>query len=484
MFIIQIILSFICAGAICCYCDSNVTTDAYSVSNLSNNNSYSINQQLLQTKEMTYVVWAGSSNSTSGAGNILFRSSNDSANHFNDILILSNKTGDSNLPSISSSGNNVYIAWEEKSPQNSHINFRYSTDNGATFSDIVDVSNGTIGSTLAKVVSNKNYVYVVWVGSNFDNQKNFEVFVRRSNDSGQSFGNVINMSKSEGDSIDPQIIVPINGSMIYVVYTDCDPKHADPLCRIYLVRSSNNGLTFNSPLLISTEPVDDPYNPSANNFESRIGEPLPSTHEPNVQNRTREHNSVIPLVTSSADGKAVYVFWEDDLTRTGSSDIFFKRSMDFGKTFEAAINLSNTPGISRLARSITLGSDIYLVWSDTNTTIGQFDVFFKKLGEYGKQLGKTINLSNSNRSSAPSDIGLYNNSKKIHVAWIEQFENGSKILLATSTNSGNTFGKPIAMETKVSSNPSLIHISYSNNSGLAWTEYSKENANIYFTRID
>jgi len=433
---------------------------------------------------MTYAVWTGSSNSTSGAGNILFRSSNDSGYHFNDILLLSNKTGDSNLPSISSSGNNVYVAWEEKSPQNSHINFRYSTDNGTKFGNIIDVSNGTIGSTLAKVASNKNYVYVVWVGSNFDNQKNFEVFIRRSNDSGQSFGNVINLSKSEGDSIDPQGIVPTIGSMIYVVYTDCDPKHDDPLCRIYLVRSNDNGLTFNSPILISTEPVDDSYNSRASNFQSRIGEPLLSTQEPNVQNRTREHNSVIPLVTSSADGKTVYVFWEDDLTNTGSSDIFFKRSMDFGKTFESAINLSNTPGISRLAQTLTIGSDVYLVWSDTNTTIGQFDVFFKKLGGYGKQLGKTINLSNSNRSSAPSDIGLYNNSKKIHVGWIEQFENGSKILLATSTNSGNTFGKPIEIEMKNSSNPSLIHISYTNKSGLAWTEYSKENANIYFTRID
>jgi hypothetical protein len=175
--------------------------------------------------------------------------------------------------------------------------------------------------------------------------------------------------------------------------------------------------------------------------------------------------------------------WEDDLTSTGASDIFFRRSFDFGKSFDDAINISNTPGISRLAQSNTLGSDIYLVWSDTNTTIGQFDLFFKKIGENGKQLGKTINLSNSNGISAPSDIGLDYNSRKIYVAWAEKSENQSTILLATSVDSGNTFEEPLRVGARNSLSPSLIQISYNDVSGLVWTEYGRENADIYFARI-
>jgi hypothetical protein len=476
------ILALICLGTIHMTSSISVMAD-YIASNLSNNNGYSINQKLLQSNGFTHVVWTDTSNSANGNGNIFFRSSNDSGISFSNIAILSNKTGDSNLPDISSYGNNVYVTWEDESLLNSHIYFRSSSNNGDTFGDILNISNATIWPTFAKVASNKNYVYVVWVGSNADDPKNFEIFLRRSNDSGQSFGPVFDLSKSEGDSIDPHIMVPTKSNNVYLAYSDCDPTHDDPVCRVYFTKSTDDGSTFDSPLLISTLPLQDPYIPSVKDFQPRIFSSLLFTPAITAHNTTREHNSVIPLIMSSEDGKYVYVFWEDDLTSTGASDIFFRRSIDFGKSFEDAINISNTPGISRLAQSITLGNDIYLVWSDTNSTIGQFDLFFKKIGENGKQLGKTINLSNSNGTSAPSDIGLDYDSRKMYVAWTEKSENQSNILLATSVDSGNTFEEPVRVATRNSLNPSLIQISYNNVSGLVWTEYGRGNADIYFARI-
>jgi hypothetical protein len=477
------ILALICLGTIYMTSPSISGLADYFTFNLSNNNGYSINQKLLQSNGFTYVVWTDTSNSANGSGNIFFRSSNDSGISFTNTIILSNKTGDSNLPDISSYGNNVYVTWEDESLRNSHIYFRSSSNNGATFGQILDISNDTVWSTLATVASNKNYVYVVWVGSNADDPNNFEVFLRRSNDSGQSFGPVFDLSKSDGDSIDPHIMVPTKSNNVYLAYTDCDPKHDDPVCRVYFIKSTNHGLTFDSPLLISTIPLQDPYIPTVKDFQPRIFSSLLFTSAISVQNKTGEHNSVIPLIESSEDGKYVYIMWEDDLTSTGASDIFFRRSIDFGKSFDDAINISNTPGISRLAQAITLGSDIYLVWSDTNTTIGQFDLFFKKIGENGKQLGKTINLSNSNGISAPSDIGLDYNSRKIYVAWAEKSENQSTILLATSVDSGNTFEEPLRVAARNSLSPSLIQISYNDVSGLVWTEYGRENADIYFARI-
>ena len=98
-------------------------------------------------------------------------------------------------------------------------------------------------------------------------------------------------------------------------------------------------------------------------------------------------------------------------------------------------------------------------------------------------MGKTINLSNSNGISAPSDIGLDYNSRKIYVAWAEKSENQSTILLATSVDSGNTFEEPLRVVARNSLSPSLIQISYNDVSGLVWTEYGRENADIYFARI-
>jgi hypothetical protein len=478
-----LILALICAGTIYMTSPSISVMADYFAFNLSNNTGYSINQKLLQSNGFTYVVWTDTSNSANGSGNIFFRSSNDSGISFSNILILSNKTGDSNLPDISSYRNNVYVTWEDESLRNSHIYFRSSSNNGAEFGKTLNISNDTLWPTFAKVASNKNYVYVVWVGSNADDPKNFEIFLRRSNDSGQTFGPVFDLSGSGGDSLDPHIIVPTESNNVYLVYTECDPTHDDPVCRVYFIKSTDDGLTFNSPLLISTIPKPVPYVPSVKDFQPRIFSSLLFTPPISIQNMIGEHNSVIPLILSSEDGKDVYILWEDDLTSTGASDIFFRSSSDFGKSFDDAINISNTPGISRLAQAITLGNDTYLVWSDTNSTIGQFDLFFKKIGERGKELGKSINLSNSNGTSAPSDIGLDYNSSKIYVVWAEKSENQSNIMLTTSLNSGNTFEEPVMVATRNSLNPFLIQISYNNVSGLIWTEYGTENADTYFARI-
>lgn len=453
-------------------------------SNLSNNVGHSLNQKLLQSNISTYVVWTDTSNSTNGNGKIFFRVSNDSGINFSKVLILSNKTGDSNLPDISAYKNNVYVSWEDESLQNSDIFFRASPSNGATFGNILNISNDTISSTLAKVASNKNYVYVVWVGSNEEDPKNFEIFLRRSNDSGQSFGPIVALSKSAGDSTDPHIVVPRNSNNVYVVYTDCDATHDDPVCGIYFVRSTDNGVRFESPQQISIVPPLSQYLSILGDFHPPIVRSLLSAFGINVHEIMEEHNSVIPLMTSSEDGKDVYVLWQDDLTTTGASDIFFRKSNDFGKSFDGAINLSNTPGISRLAQIVALGSDIYVVWSDTNTAFAQFDVFFKNIGEHGKRLGKTINLSSSIGNSAPSDVGLIDNSSIMYVAWTEKADIQNNILLAKSIDAGNTFEEPVKLATKNSLNPVLIHISYNNNSGLVWTEYGKENADIYFARIN
>ena len=232
------ILALICLGTIYMTSPSTSVMADYFAFNLSNNNGYSINQKLLQSNEFTYVVWTDTSNSANGSGNIFFRSSNDSGISFSNIVILSNKTGDSNLPDISSYGNNVYVTWEDESLRNSHIYFRSSSNNGATFGEILDISNDSVWPTLARVASNKNYVYVVWVGSNADDPSNFEVFLRSSNDSGQSFGPVFDLSKSGGDSIDPHIMVPTKSNNVYLAYTDCDPKHDDPVCRVYFIKST------------------------------------------------------------------------------------------------------------------------------------------------------------------------------------------------------------------------------------------------------
>lgn len=462
-----------------------LTTINYVTTNLSNNHGNSLNQKLARSDGYTYIVWTDTSNSSNDNGQIYFKSSNNSEKSFGTNMIVSSKGEDANLPDISANGNNVYVTWVGDYSNNSHIFFRASSDSGKTFNKIINISNDIIESTLASVASFKNFVYVVWVGSNTTTPKNFEIFLRASHDGGETFGPIIDLSKSAGDSTDPHIIVP-TGNNVYVAYTDCDAIHDDPLCGIYFTKSSDNGITFGSPQLISIIPPVNQYLPFLGHSHPPIIASLLSAFGINIHKHKGEHNSVIPVITSSEDGKDIYILWQDDLTQTGATDIFFRKSNDYGNTFSDSINLSNTPGVSRLPQMVSLGGELYVIWSDTNRTFSQFDVFFTRIGDHGNKMGKTINLSNSKGNSAPSDIGVVNasNSKAIYVAWTESTaSNKNSLMLAKSVDEGNTFEKPILLGLNNSLSPFLLPVSEEKSTGLIWIEYGNDNEDIYFAKI-
>lgn len=465
----------------CVYASSNIN---YVTTNLSNNYGNSFNQKLAKSDGYTYVAWTDTSNSSNDSGRIYFKASNNSGMSFDKEVILSNRAEDANLPDISTNGNNVYVTWVGDYLGNSQIFFRASNNNGKTFNKIINISNDIIESTLPSIASFKNFVYEIWVGSNITTPKNFDVFFRASHDSGKTFGPVLDLSKSAGDSTDPRVIMPIDGNEIYIVYTDCDAVHDDPLCGIYFTKSSDNGITFGLPQLISIIPLGNKYLQSLGHFNAPIAASTLTALGINIHKHKGDHNSVIPAITSSEDGKDIYILWQDDLTQTGATDIFLRKSNDYGNTFSDSINLSNSPGVSRLPQMVTLGDDLYVIWSDTNRTFSQFDIFFTKLADHGNRLGKTINLSNSRGNSAPSDIGVINNSKTIYVAWTENLSvNKNNLIVTKSTDGGNTFEKPIELEANNSLSPALIPLSNRNSTGLAWTENEKNNEDIYFAMI-
>ena len=139
---------------------------------------------------------------------------------FGDIVNLSNYSGWSINPQIAvSQNNNVYVVWtnnfQEKYGQ---VFFTRSTDNGATFGDIVNLSNYSGWSINPQIaVSQNNNVYVVWT-NNFQ-EKYGQVFLTRSTDNGATFGDIVNLSNYSGWSINPQIAVSQNNN-VYVVWTN------------------------------------------------------------------------------------------------------------------------------------------------------------------------------------------------------------------------------------------------------------------------
>ena len=81
---------------------------------------------------------------------------------FGSRVNLSNTAGFSGAPSITVSGNNVYIVWYDETPGNSEIFYRRSTDDKTTFGSTVNLSNNVGESAPSAIVVYGNNVYVVW----------------------------------------------------------------------------------------------------------------------------------------------------------------------------------------------------------------------------------------------------------------------------------------------------------------------------------
>ena len=101
---------------------------------------------------------------------------------------------------------------------------------------------------------------------------------------------------------------------------------------IFAVSSNNNGLTFNSPVNLSNDPVQ----------------------------------SVAPQIAAS--GSNVSVVWSERLLITGIFDILSASSIDGGLTFNSSVNVSDTPpGTSEVPQIAIVGNNVYIVWQETIT---------------------------------------------------------------------------------------------------------------------
>jgi hypothetical protein len=100
--------------------------------------------------------------------------------------------------------------------------------NQVRFTEPVNLTNNARDSVYAQVASSGDNVYIVWQEnppSGFSSQRdgliNYEIFMRKSVDGGQSFGDEINLSNNPGFSEHPQISA--SGNSVYVAWIDNSP---------------------------------------------------------------------------------------------------------------------------------------------------------------------------------------------------------------------------------------------------------------------
>ena len=198
---------------------------------------------------------------------------------FGSTINLSNNTGSSFNPQISTTSNNVYVVWQDDSLSvnntgNQDIFFKKNTDNGTTFGSTINLSYTTGVSHLTDLTGLPNNVYVVWADTN-STSGNQDIFFKKSTDNGTTFSSTINLSNNtKGETAsDPHIVVSTsranNSNYVYVTWANSIVNNQD----IFFKKSTDNGTYLYSTINLSNntkgETASDPHIVVSTSHEDR-----------------------------------------------------------------------------------------------------------------------------------------------------------------------------------------------------------------------
>jgi hypothetical protein len=153
-----------------------------------------------------------------------------------------------NRPAITLNEDNVFVIWPDNKTTTgkSEIFLAKSADGGASFKDILNLSNTTGRSANPELIISGANIYVTWL-EDFNNSGNWEIYFKASNDNGTTFNKPINISNNTGLSEDPEIAA--DEENVILTWWDNSTSNGDR--HVMYRASTNNGTTFNPILTLN-----------------------------------------------------------------------------------------------------------------------------------------------------------------------------------------------------------------------------------------
>jgi len=365
---------------------------------------------------------------------------------FDDVVNLTNNNEDSVYGQVGRSNNNTYVVWQESVPGNTDRNyeifFKKSSDDGNSFGERIQVSDNIGFSEHPQMASENNNVYVVWAD---DTNVNKQIYFKKSNNGGNSFGEQMLLSDSNSNAFNQEI--SSFGDNVYVVWLEKVPYGP---YRIMLASSNDGANTFHKPITLS---------------ENAVAQTFPKI--------------------SSYDGQ-VYVTWNvEDLPNTRSG-VYFISSTDNGMTFGniSKLNMAEKDfGEPQIASS---GNQIYIIWggSDTNKLSS---ISFINSDDNGRTFSdlRKINETEHGRLNEPSNVEIIaDQNDRVFIAWQDRIDTSDKdeIFFASSTDRGETFNgvTNLSNNADISECPSIIAVE--DTVFATWEDLTPGNHEVFFSR--
>jgi hypothetical protein len=280
-----------------------------------------------------------------------------------------------------------------------------SSDRWQFVSKTINLTQNENDSVYPQISSSLNNIFVVWeesVGSY--GSKNYDIYLRKSSDNGVTFGSPINLSNNSGFSEHPQIASV--GDNIYVVWVDNTSGKRE----IMFCKSSDSGKTFTGAKVIS-------------------------------QNSTGPYH-----VELAAEGESVYIVWNSFDIKMNNV-IILTRSNDTAKTFGELreVGKGSKETFPKIAAN---GHEYYISWNKNNNKDNQkekTELLFIKDHEIGNKIhpiDKLTRLNIDNIDGGESQVAA--SLDHVSISWTSNLPSENKyVYTKISTNDGNDFGNTL-----------------------------------------
>lgn len=420
--------------------------------------------QMAASGNNVYVTYQENIGNGAGAS-VFFRKSWDAGSNFNSIIKLSNGTNAAN-PLVAASGNNVYVTWMENWGGRgiSYVMFERSSDGGNTFSAPIRISDGDGDANPQQIITNGNNVYILIDYALHGNTMARFSFLA-SHDNGATFGNSTTLLEDTRGFA--YISTSEDGNTVYAFGEDsrkCPIGTMKCNYDIFLKKSTDSGLSFGEPDIIRTTNEQIFYPQIASNdtsvylvWEERISgdsklffvksNNLGTTFsKPIVINQQTGESSFPHMATN---GKNVFLVWDysnesvisserrhhDIMIGSPVSGFFFTKSSDGGNSFSDPINLSNAIGTSYWSNIAASGNNVFVSWG---SKFGDKEnVFIRKSIDSGTSFDDAVKLTDEKQDYFQKQ--MVSSGRNVYVAIDTAFP-GDDLFLTASHDYGNTFG--------------------------------------------
>jgi BNR repeat-like domain len=170
---------------------------------------------------------------------VYYKRSTDGGTTWGPVHKLAGTSGTSKYyPAIAiDSANTIHVVWQDDTPVNLEIYYKMSTDGGATWKAAKRLT-WTAGNSYVPdiAIDSRDAIHVVWQDYTPGNN---EIYYKRSEDGGATWSAAQRLSWTSGYSVSPAVAID-SGGAIHVVWDDITPGNDE----VYYKKSEDGGVTW------------------------------------------------------------------------------------------------------------------------------------------------------------------------------------------------------------------------------------------------